>query len=64
MKGAHLLKQHGLNMIAESDAVFFVKDHNVRIGDQEIGFLKDQARRKNLKTVRICMHKKMEAPYS
>lgn len=40
----------------ESDGVFFVKDSLVKIGDQEIKFLKEKVQYHHRKSIRLCMH--------
>ena len=44
------------NIKIESDAVFFVKDSFVKIGNQEINFLKEKVSHNNRKSIRLCMH--------
>lgn len=51
-----------LNLRGESDAVFFVKDSFVKIGDQEIGFLKQKVQHSHRKSIRLCMHRELTDP--
>lgn len=45
----------------QTDNVFFVKGPLVRVGKEEVAFLKDQVARVTRKTVRLCAHQNLEA---
>jgi len=46
-----------INIEIQNNEVFYVKDTVVKIGDQEINFLKEKMRGNNTKSARLCMHK-------
>jgi len=51
-----------VNIRIESDAVLFVKDPFVKIGTQEIEFLKQKVQYSHRKSIRLCMHRDLKDP--